>query len=68
MTDRRIEATGFEDCIEEDRPGLYVSGGAGNLEGVREVHLAFVDTAEDIDIALGWFPVAALRDALDAIP
>ena len=64
----KIHATGFEDDIEEDRPTLYVtSGGAGNVPGMQEVRLSYVDTAEGIDITLGLFPVQALRDALNAL-
>ena len=63
----KVNATGFEDQIEEDRPALYLSSGAGNVRGVQEAHLIYVDTAKDIEVVLGWFPVHALRDALNAL-
>ena len=68
MTARRIEATDSGEHARGSRDVLYVSGGSGNLAGVREARLTFYDGAADREIALGWFPVEALRDALDAIP
>ena len=66
MTEHRIEATDSGKYIKESRDALYVSG--GNLAGVREAHLTFYDGAAGREFALGWFPVEAIRDALDAIP
>lgn len=69
MTEHRIEATDSGEYIKESRDALYVSDdGGGNLAGVREAHLTFYDGAAGRESALGWFPVEALRDALDAIP
>lgn len=63
----KIYATGFEDDIEEDRPTLYVSSTRGNIPGVREAQLTYVDAAEGIEVTLGCFAVEALRDALNAL-
>jgi hypothetical protein len=59
---RKIEATGFESELPEDRPVLYVSSGAGNHAGVPEVHIHFHDPVDGSLIA--WFPRDALVAAL----
>jgi hypothetical protein len=49
---KKILATGFDDYIDEDKPALYVSHGAGNLSGVDEVHLEVVDPEDGSTVRL----------------
>ncbi|WP_406245890.1 hypothetical protein ACI7YT_12680 [Microbacterium sp. M] len=65
MSTSRIPATGFADYLDEDQPALYVKGGAGNIPGVTEVHLSFYDPEDGKETLFGWFPRAAIEDALN---
>lgn len=60
---RRIEATGFEDAVSDDRPALYVSSGFGNTHGLPEIHLHMHDPVEDVMVQF-WVPKDLLLAAI----
>lgn len=61
----KVLATGFDGYVDDDRPAVYITPGFGNLGHRDEVHLEFVDAADDIAVG-AWFPIAALEAALKA--
>lgn len=57
----KIETTGVQHFIEDDRPALYATFGAGNTNHEHlEVHLEWVDPVEDLNVR-GWFKVSDLQ-------
>ena len=66
MTSRvvKIYATGSEEFIEEDRPTIYATFGAGNTTDL-EVHLTCVNESGDQGFA-AWFKVADLQGVINA--
>lgn len=63
---RKIEATGFEDYLPEERPTLYISGGRGNGEG-QQVFLQYVDPEDGAEVRLGWFRTEDLWNAISNV-
>lgn len=61
----RIDATGFDDYADGDRPALYASFGEGNTDSL-EIFLQYVDAPSDIEVALGYFKVRDLQQILAA--
>lgn len=63
-----IEAQGFEDAIPEDRPRIFASFGRplrdSDLVQHLEIHLEFVDEAEDKSV-MGWFRASDLQEIIN---
>lgn len=55
----KLEATGQDDYIPEDRRAIYVTFGAGNTEQ-PELHLTYVDPEDGEERELGWYRVSGI--------
>jgi hypothetical protein len=55
----KLEATGQDDFIPEDRRAIYATFGAGNTD-YPEVHLAYVDPEDGEERDLGWYRVSGI--------
>lgn len=54
----RVEATGYEDYVPEDRPMITATFGYGN-SGRLQVHLEWSDQGDTL--ACGWFAISDLE-------
>lgn len=61
---KKLFATGYDLAIEDDRPQLYISSGAGNT-AEDEIHFDFVDPFYGEHVR-GWFNKTDLLAAIIA--